>query len=65
MAHEIEQDYLMLKEMYPDPIEFLELATPLTAAQLQDLEAAAAVDKEIEKLLSSPRKGNGKSKQKQ
>ena len=55
-SYRVEEEYLALKEEYPDHIEFLELATPLTAADRRNLEEAAAVKEEIGKLLSSSRR---------
>ena len=62
LAQQIEQDYLMLKEMYPDPIEFLDLAEPLTTQGRRNLEEAAAVDQEIEKLLGGSKSRRKKAK---
>ena len=60
-AHQVEQEYLALKEKYPDPIEFLEMATPLTAADRRNLEKAAAVNNEIEKLLGASKRRRKKA----
>jgi hypothetical protein len=62
LAQQLEQDYLALKAKYPHPIEHLELAEPLTAEAKRNLDEAAAVNKEIEKLLGGSRKGNGEAK---
>lgn len=60
-SQQIEQAYLALKSNYPDPIEFLELAKPLDAAALKNLNEAAAVNEEIGKLLDGSKRSRKKA----
>lgn len=57
LARQVEQDYVMLKSVYPDPVELLELAKPLSSAGRRNLDKAAALSVEIEKLLAARQKG--------
>lgn len=60
-ARRIEQDYLSLKEEYPDPIEFLELAEPLSDADIQALDEAEGVHQEIHRLVNGSKKRRKKA----
>ena len=60
-ARRIEQVYLSLKEEYPDPIEYLELAEPLSDADLQALDEAEGVHQEIHRLVNGSKKRRKKS----
>lgn len=60
-ARRIEQVYLALKAEYPDPIEFLEDAEPLSDAAIQDLIEAEAVHKEIDRLVNGSKKRRKKA----
>ena len=60
-ARRIEQVYLALKAEYPDPIEFLEDAEPLSDAAIQDLIEAEAVHKEIDRLVNGSKKRRKKT----
>lgn len=60
-ARRIEQIYLTLKAEYPDPIEFLEDAEPLSVAGLKDLHEAEGVHKEIARLVNGSKRRRKKA----
>jgi len=55
-ARRIEQVYLALKAEYPDPIEFLEHAEPLSDAARQALDEAESVHIEIGRMVNGSKK---------